>query len=153
MTSDLTIHSKDNAFAWSDRFLLGHGPMDDVHREFVAIVARMLDAPDDQLPALLDTFAEHAQAHFETENTWMVETEFPARECHIDEHAAVMKSVGEVRALLAQGNHAICRKLVDELVQWFPSHADHLDSALAHWMCKQRMGGKPVVIRRGLSLR
>jgi hemerythrin len=36
---------------------------------------------------------------------------------------------------------------------WFPKHADQLDSALAHWMSKERLGGKPVVLRRGLQLR
>ena len=81
------------------------------------------------------------------------ETDFPARECHIDEHAAVMRSVEKVRELLAQGQCGPCRRLADELARWFPGHADYLDSALAHWMCKKRLGGKPVVIRRALPLR
>jgi hypothetical protein len=42
---------------------------------------------------------------------------------------------------------------VRELIQWFPSHADHLDSALAHWISKLRTGGRPVVLRRSLHLR
>jgi len=138
---------------WSDQYLLGYSPMDSVHQEFVDLVGRLQEAPDAELLGLLDAFAEHAQSHFDTENQWMVETGFPPRECHIDEHAAVLKSVHEVRALVAQGNFAIGRDLVGELAKWFPGHATHLDSALAHWMCKQRLGGKPVVIRRGLSLR
>jgi hemerythrin-like metal-binding protein len=127
--------------------------MDRVHQEFADLVGRMQLAGDDELAPLLDAFAAHTRAHFEMENQWMQETEFPPRECHIDEHAAVMKSVDEVRELLAQGNSAICRSLIQELVLWFPSHAHHLDSALAHWMSKLRTGGKPVVIRRGLTLR
>ena len=87
------------------------------------------------------------------ENTWMVDSAFPPRECHIDEHAAVMQSVDDVRLLLSRGDTAVCRRLVAELIQWFPSHADHLDSALAHWISKLRTGGKPVVLRRGVSLR
>ena len=141
------------AFTWSDAYLLGYRPMDDVHEEFVDLVGRMQSAPDADLLGLLDQFAVHAKAHFETENSWMTETEFPARDCHIDEHTAVMRSVEEVRALLAQGNHAVCRSLADELARWFPGHADYLDSALAHWMCKKRLGGTPVVIRRDLGLK
>ncbi len=152
MNSAFDNHT-DQPLAWSDRFLLGHDPMDTIHQEFVDIVGQMQGPPDPELPALLDRFAEHARSHFETENNWMEETEFPPRDCHIDEHAAVMRSVEEVRAVLALGNHDACRRLVDELARWFPSHADHLDSALAHWLCKRRMGGKPVVLRRGLSLR
>ena len=30
------------AFQWSDKFLLGYGPMDNVHREFVELVNALL---------------------------------------------------------------------------------------------------------------
>lgn len=138
---------------WSDQFLLGYTPIDEVHQEFVDLIGQMQRAADAALPALLAQFSIHLQYHFEMENEWMVSTEFPPRDCHMDEHAAVMQSVGEVQALLAQGNAAICRDLVAQLAQWFPQHADQLDSALAHWMFSKTMGGKPVVLRRGLSLR
>ena len=135
---------------WHDGYLLGYGPMDQVHQEFVDIVGRMQQADEAALPVLLDEFAAHAKAHFDTENAWMIATDFPARDCHIDEHAAVLKSVQEVRELVAAGNVAICRSLVDHLADWFPGHADYLDSALSHWMSKRRFGGKPVVLRRGI---
>jgi len=138
---------------WHDGLLLGYAPMDAVHEEFVHCVQALQAAPDAELPALLAQLADHAVRHFGEEDRWMEDTQFPARECHINEHAAVMKSVGEVQALLAQGNTAVCRRLAQELANWFPGHADYLDSALAHWMCKQRLGGKPVVIRRDLGAR
>ena len=81
----------------------------------------------------------------------MEETQFPARECHIDEHAQVMHSIVQVQQLLAQGQVEVCRRLARELASWFPGHADYLDSALAHWMCTQRLGGQPVAIRRTLA--
>ena len=140
--------SVDATLSWNDGYLLGYGPMDQVHQEFVDIVGRMQRADEAELPALLDEFAVHAKAHFDAENAWMVETDFPARDCHIDEHAAVMKSVHEVRELVAAGNVTICRSLIDELARWFPGHADYLDSALSHWMNKRRFGGKPIVLRR-----
>ena len=140
-------------FRWTDMFLLGHPGMDTVHQEFVAILARMESATDAELPALLEQLATHTRAHFEMENTWMVDSGFPPRQCHIDEHAAVMQSVDDVRVLLARGDVGVCRRLVRELIQWFPSHADHLDSALAHWISKLRTGGRPVVLRRSLHLR
>ena len=140
-------------FGWTDLFLLGDPQMDAVHREFVAILGRMEAAPDAGLPAMLEELARHTRAHFEMENTSMIATAFPPRECHIDEHAAVMQSIDDVRLLLATGNTEVCRRLVRELTLWFPSHADHLDSALAHWTSKLRTGGKPVVLRRGMTLR
>ena len=143
----------EETFEWSDKFILGYRPIDETHEEFVDLVRQMDAAADPDLAPLLALFAEHAKAHFDLENKLMVETEFPPRDCHIDEHAAVMKSIEEVLDLVNQGQYAYGRSLIDELIRWFPSHADHLDSALAHWMCKRSLGGKPVVLRRNLQLR
>jgi hemerythrin-like metal-binding protein len=137
---------------WHDGLVLGYGPIDSVHEEFVQCVARLQGAGDADLPACMEALERHAVEHFEQEDRWMRETDFPARDCHIDEHAAVLKSVREVRALLEGGDASECRRLADELAKWFPGHADYLDSALAHWMCKRSLGGKPVVLRRNLDL-
>ncbi|RJF95088.1 bacteriohemerythrin [Noviherbaspirillum saxi] len=136
---------------WSDAHMLGYAPMDQIHEEFVQLVARLQGARDDELHELLSAMEGHLQAHFGEENAWMRESEFPPRDCHIEQHDAVLKSVHEVQELLAQGNTRICRALVQALADWFPSHATHLDSALAHWMCKRRLGAKPVVFRRSIN--
>ncbi|WKL13791.1 hemerythrin domain-containing protein [Comamonas testosteroni] len=133
---------------WGDHLLMGHGPMDELHEEFVELIALLQTAEDSELPSLLQAMQTHLQHHFAEEDQWMLSTGFPPRDCHIDEHAAVLKSVAEVRVKLAEGNVALCRDLTQALVDWFPGHATHLDSALAHWLSKQRFGGKPVVIRR-----
>ena len=137
-------------FAWSDMFLLGYAPMDDVHREFVDIVSALLKAPDAEIAAHLESFVKHAESHFEKERDWMEKTEFPARGCHVDEHEAVMKSVRDVQGIVAAGNFDEARSLAKALRDWFPGHADYMDSALAHWMSKRNYGGKPVVVRRNV---
>ena len=152
---DTTVHSPENdsfPVTWSDTFLLGFPPLDDIHREFVDALNGLQLAQDETLPARLDDFAAHAQRHFDQEDTWMVAADFPPRDCHIAEHAAVMASVSQVQALLAEGGVAEARRLAQALADWFPRHADHLDSALSHWMCKLRWNAKPVVVRRGLAL-
>lgn len=135
---------------WSDALLLGFGPMDSIHQEFVSIVQAMLSCPDEKLLDHLKAFEHHAASHFDQEQAWMSSTDFPARECHEDEHKAVQKSVAEVIPLVASGNVAAGRRLAQALADWFPGHTDYLDSALAHWMVKSRTGGKPIVIRRNI---
>ncbi len=148
-------HPDQQPLHWNDQYLLGYTPIDAVHEEFVGLVGRMQAASDAELPGLLAEFTRHCEQHFETENRWMLETDFPPRDCHIDEHAAVLASVREVGEMLAKGELGtdVVRDLVEHLADWFPKHADQLDSALAHWMSKERLGGKPVVLRRGLQLR
>lgn len=140
--------NRDGDFRWTDEFVLGYNEMDDVHREFFDVVSQLLHSTDAAMLDALDRFAAHARDHFGTEDRWMSETDFPPRDCHIGEHAAVMESAAGVRERVSAGDYAIGRSFARELVRWFPGHAQHLDSALAHWMFKRSYGGKPVVLRR-----
>ena len=135
---------------WHDGWLLGYGPMDQLHHEFVTLVAHVQRCAEAALPEAMQALATHLHTHFREEEAWMQDTQFPAAQCHADEHAAVLASVGQVQERLAQGDTELCRRLARELASWFPGHADYMDAALAHWMCKQRLGGKPVVLRRHL---
>ncbi|MDY0073097.1 MAG: hemerythrin domain-containing protein [Thauera sp.] len=139
-------------FQWTDAFLLGYGPMDDTHREFVDVVNGLLQCADDELGWHLQAFIAHAEHHFGEEDTWMRDNDFPAADCHIKEHAAVMRSAHEVAAAVQTGNFAYARAFAAELVRWFPGHADYLDSALAQWMAKRKYGGVPVVLKSKASL-
>ncbi|MEZ5649856.1 MAG: hemerythrin domain-containing protein [Burkholderiaceae bacterium] len=141
----------NEVLTWTDAFELGYGPIDDTHREFVEVVAAMQRASDAELLARLDDFARHADDHFGAEDRWMRETEFPPRDCHMGEHAAVLESLRQVRERVAAGDVAVGRGFVDALVDWFPGHADYLDSALAAWLFKRQHGGRPVVFRRDIA--
>ncbi|WP_454830258.1 bacteriohemerythrin [Paraburkholderia xenovorans] len=144
------VRTSDNSVVWSDARLLGFTPMDDVHKEFYDVALGLLSCSDASALAAIEAFETHAVSHFDQEDEWMRTTDFPPRDCHIDEHAAVLKSVREVKAAVQQGQAgaAMVRDIGMHLFSWFPGHADYLDSALAAWMTKQKMGGKPVVLRR-----
>lgn len=131
--------------------MLGFSAMDDEHRDFVASLQALQAADAASVAARLDEFTAHARRHFAAEDHWMNETAFPPRQCHIDEHGAVLKSLDEVRALVGQGRSDLVPSLAAALADWFPRHAQHLDSALATWMCKQRWDARPVVLRRGVA--
>jgi hemerythrin-like metal-binding protein len=145
------MNNSHTRIQWSDDFLLGYGPMDETHQEFVTCIAAIPQAEPKDCLVLMDQLLEHATAHFKQEDDWMVATEFPPRTCHMDEHAAVLASITGVRELARQGAPEKCLHLANELARWFPSHADHLDSALSHWMCKSKYGAKPLVFKRSMA--
>ena len=125
-------------------FLLGFDPMDEIHGEFVQVADELLLAPDSLIASALGKIADHLGMHFALEDGWMTETSFPPRQCHMDEHAAVLKSVVDVQQILQNDPEfgpLKARELANALLDWFPGHATHLDSALAHWSCKLRHGG------------
>lgn len=135
-------------FEWTDRYLLGYSAMDDTHREFVELVNALLTVGDAELMATLDAFAHHAAEHFAQEAGWMETDGFPARDCHVAEHDKVLASVGEVQQMLARGNVEVVRQLANALMEWFPAHADYMDSALATWMVSRSHAASPLVFRR-----
>ena len=137
------------SFTWSDRYLLGYTAMDDTHREFVACVDALLTATDAQIPEALEAFIQHAEAHFKQENEWLAAPDFPGGgECHIEEHEKVINSAYDVREVVAQGRVDVARDYAQALVDWFPGHADYMDSALAAWQVKRTHNGRPLVFRR-----
>jgi hemerythrin-like metal-binding protein len=139
------------AFTWREDFELGHAGMDRTHREFVVLVAAMLDARDEELSATLEAFGVHAKAHFTEEDRQMAETAYGNAGCHVDEHAAVLKSFGEVRDALAAGRKDVVRSFARALADWFPGHAQVMDQGLALWLVQRQLGGAPVRIQRQRS--
>ncbi|RDK05362.1 bacteriohemerythrin [Cupriavidus lacunae] len=135
-------------FSWHDELSLGHQSMDDMHQEFVVCVHALLTASDGHLRHALDAFAEHAHRHFGEEDASMRETAYGSTGCHIDEHAAVMKSIDEVRERLDKGHTQVVRAFAHALMDWFPEHVRVMDQGLARWLIQRRLGASPIVIRR-----
>jgi hemerythrin len=138
-------------FVWTDLFKLGLPPMDHTHAEFVQLVAEMEGAADAAFVAVFERFVTHAEAHFAQEKQWMEASAFPPRDCHVQEHERVLHALYEVRPVLLTGRIDMGRSLVQALREWFPNHADFMDAALAQWMVKRQLGGKPVVLKRGVA--
>ncbi|MGF6904890.1 bacteriohemerythrin [Paraburkholderia sp. GAS348] len=139
-------------FVWHDDYALGHQAMDETHHEFVACVHALLSTEDDNLEHALEAFADHAHRHFGEEDASMRETAYGSAGCHIDEHAAVLRSLDDVRAMLADGRTEVVRSFARALMDWFPEHVRVMDQGLARWLVQRQLGASPVVIRRRLHI-
>lgn len=78
----------------------------------------------------------------------MGQEEYPARDCHVEEHEKVLASAKGVMKLLDSGNIEVCRQFGLALKDWFPGHADYMDSALSNWLVKRNFNGLPLVLKR-----
>jgi len=120
---------------WSDQLELGHGRMDATHREFVAQLNALHEAPEQDFLRLLDAFIEHTVEHFAQEQRWMAEIKFPPAHCHINEHEGVLNIMRDVRRMVAEeGRKEIGRVLTRELAPWFENHAGGMDAMLSFFM-------------------
>ena len=121
---------------WSDELVLDDDVIDDTHKEFVDLLNRMYDAPDDQLLEILDEFIAHTESHF-AQQRWMEELAFPPLSCHVSEHEGVMEITREVRRLTAEGDMRYGKVLAQGIAEWFANHAATMDLMLAQYI-KQR---------------
>jgi hemerythrin len=129
---------------------LGYAPMDLVHQELETLITSALLCSDSELAQSVESMHAHLKAHFADEERWMTETKFPATECHATEHSAVLASAATVVMKIEEGDYNVGRSFIKAVSEWFPAHANYLDSALAHWICKQQNGGKPLVFHRNI---
>ncbi|CAB3799542.1 Bacteriohemerythrin [Paraburkholderia ultramafica] len=139
---------------WSDAMLLGHAPIDAAHEEFVEVVTALADCTQHTALGCLQAVDAHLLSHFAIEQAWMEKSGFPAADCHLDEHQRVLDAVQKVNALAAVGEVGLhdVKRLAQALADWFPGHADYMDSALSAWINKKMHGGAPVVLRRDLQV-
>ena len=133
---------------WEPGFELGEASMDAAHREFIERLHDLQQCADEEFARHLRAFRAHAEQHFGDEDRAMQGGGYASAQCHLDEHKAVLSSVAEVQALVAQGNVEVGRRLARELARWFPEHTVAMDRGLAAWSQKQRLGGARIAIVR-----
>ena len=122
---------------WKDSYALGLEPMDQTHREFVALRGAAAAADAAGMPAALEALAAHTAEHFEMERRWMEETDFPPQHCHKGEHENVLMIVREVSERVGKGETDLGRQLALALEEWFEGHAATMDAMLSAWMLER----------------
>jgi hemerythrin len=132
--------------------------LDDDHAQFERLVIGFSDGGLALAKETLEALRAHAARHFEAEDADLRRMRGGNAQCHIDEHAAVLASLRQVRELLddaardAAANERMVAALAAELRRWLPLHVDEMDRALAAFRFRERTGGASVLLRgRGRS--
>ena len=116
---------------WSGALELDFPLMDDTHHEFVDLLAKVQDAPDDTLIEHWTNLIDHTDDHFGREDAWMLSTQFASGNCHTTQHKVVLQIMREGLQHGQSGDLKMIRMLADELTRWFPQHAQAMDASLA----------------------
>lgn len=116
---------------WSGALELDFPLMDDTHHEFVDLLAKVQDAPDDTLIEHWTHLIDHTDDHFGREDAWMLSTQFASGNCHTTQHQVVLQIMREGLQHGQDGDLKMIRMLADELTRWFPQHAQAMDASLA----------------------
>lgn len=116
---------------WSDALSLDMPLMDETHQEFVDLLAKVVESPDDTLLTRWALLIDHTQDHFDREDQWMAATGFASGNCHASQHSIILQVMREGGKRGLEGDLAIVRQMAYELGLWFPQHAQSMDASLA----------------------
>lgn len=141
-----------DAFMARHEHLTGDSRMDRLHEEFHVLLQALREAPPEAAADVLLSLITQTRDHFDQEDTWMRQTSYAIRDCHIQEHADVLASLVQVHERLCQGDHSALPRLIQALEDWFPGHVQHLDSALAQWLVQRQWNAQPIMLRRNAAV-
>ena len=118
--------------------MVGFKPIDDLHREFEAILAA-LNSPDEaEYGEDLLALHEHLLRHFSTEEQFMLQENYSHYQRHKRAHEHMLEACAETRRRF-DGNDIDGVKLFSrELLNWFAIHAQTEDAELAQYLRGER---------------
>jgi len=134
--------------------VLGDSMLDQDHAELSRRVQALLTASGGTAVAALDALRIEAGEHFDREDADLRRLGGNNATCHSDEHAAVLRSLDEVRAILCSSATSpdmaqrLITSLALELQRWLPEHVIEMDANLAAVRCRSRFGGAPLRLAR-----
>jgi len=116
---------------WSPTLGLDMPVMDDTHEDCIALLAAVVQAPDETLLSHWALLIDHTQEHFDREDAWMAATGFAAENCHTTQHSVILQVMreGGKRGLL--GELDLVRHMAYELGLWLANHIQSMDAGLA----------------------
>jgi hemerythrin len=131
--------------------VLGDPRLDHDHAELQRLARQLAQSRNrEEAIAALAALTGHCAAHFATEDEdlRLMQGNDDAV-CHIDEHAAVLASLAEVKDWVSANEDVVgvanlVQSLCAELERWLPEHVHYMDSAVAAYRSKNRFGGAPV---------
>jgi hemerythrin len=131
------------ALTWQDELSVGIAGMDQHHRAFLDLLARLNEASPMEFADLFQQFLDHLAEHFAYEEGLMEQHGFPALKDHRGEHLRVLAEAREMGRSLARGGTSLIRHFVRSRVpEWFLLHRNTMDLATAAFLRERGINGE-----------
>lgn len=115
---------------------VSYAPMDDIHEEFALLCHTLANTTQEMRLQKLAELLAHTVAHFEAENQWMIQYDFPMQSCHSREHEEVLSVIQEVQKQCGLGYDELAVNLAKELPNWLEHHVQTMDKMLGQFLAE-----------------
>lgn len=124
-------------YQWDDALSVGNRHIDDDHKHLMDLVAQLHDAMragqgKDVVGGILENLINYTHTHFEMEEKFMRDINYPDYEAHRAEHARLVKEVKDLQSRFQSGSITITVSVSNFLSDWLRNHILGLDMKLAN---------------------
>ena len=114
-------------FLWKKSYNIGVPEVDAQHRRLVGMINELSDAMMDRhgqrtVPHILTELTDYIQLHFETEESYMQENQYPGIHQHKQMHIDLTRKVLDFREKAREGQEVKAKELLDFLCSWLKNH-------------------------------
>jgi len=117
---------------WEDEYSIGISLIDKEHKELIrimnaAMVAKQHGDNIDEISGLLKELTTYALKHFSTEESYMIEFNYPEFQYHKEEHHDFSKKAIAYCNRVIEGDYHISNEIFEYLKEWLVNHIQITD--------------------------
>ena len=106
------------------------------HQQLRQLSHQLRRCRDQEVGTIYVRLLDWVEKMFGQEQQLMEKHEFPAAQCHLEQHARVLCAMHQVHCAVMRGDHVLGRHVGSTLLRgWFELHNATLDAALTLWTC------------------
>ncbi len=129
----LVKHLDDRKYVkWNNKYCVGISIIDEQHKKLFGFLNKTIDAKEhsdnkEELKEVLEEMTQYALEHFETEEAYMREFNYPECRYHSEEHYRFFNKTIAYFDRVVNGDYHISNELIEYLKQWLVNHIQVCD--------------------------
>ncbi len=117
---------------WNNKYSVRISIIDEEHKKLFGIINKTIDAKEhndneEELKDVLEEMTRYALEHFETEEAYMIEFDYPEYYSHSEEHYGFITKTIAYFDRVVNGDYHISNELLEYLKQWVVNHIQVTD--------------------------
>ena len=116
---------------WNNKYCVGISIIDEQHKKLFGFINKTIYAMEhsdsteeltEELKEVLEEMINFAQEHFEAEENYMIEFDYPEYEDHYEEHYDFITKTIAYFGMVVKGDYHKINELIKYLKQWLVNH-------------------------------
>ncbi|MDZ7763498.1 MAG: bacteriohemerythrin [Melioribacteraceae bacterium] len=130
---------------WRDNYDIGFKEVDEQHKQLVSIINELYEAQSTGTSKIvigesLDKVIDYTRYHFESEEKYMKDYNYPGLDQHKKEHIDLINQAENLKKEFTNNNLLLSLKTLDFLKDWLINHILGSDKEFGEYVRQQEIG-------------